>query len=305
MLDVQIRVQVDLGRLDLFMTEPERYDRGVDPGAQQSHGGGMAQNVHSHRFLRQRRTGVGGFLDVFGKSVFKCVAAEGASGLRGEQRGCGLSGALGKPGAQDGDAAFGERRDPLLPSLSVATHMRARSEMDIGSAKADQLGGAKTGLHRECEQCRVPSPGPGHSIRGGEKRGDFHLGQEGHQPPIEALGRNGQNPVDDGGTFGMPKGRVSEQGTDRGKPRIAGARAVLSMALQMIEEGADQRRVEIVDLQLAWLAAFPLRGKDQQQPHRIAVGTKRVRADLTLTDKAIGEEDLQGRGERGHASPPR
>jgi hypothetical protein len=38
-LDLQIRVQVDLGRLDLFVAEPECDHRGVDAGAQQSHGG--------------------------------------------------------------------------------------------------------------------------------------------------------------------------------------------------------------------------------------------------------------------------
>ena len=35
----QIRVQVDLGRLDLFVAESECDHRGIDAGAQQSHGG--------------------------------------------------------------------------------------------------------------------------------------------------------------------------------------------------------------------------------------------------------------------------
>jgi hypothetical protein len=44
---------------------------------------------------------------------------------------------------------------------------------------------------------------------------------------------------------------------------------------------------------------------DQQQPQGIPIRAERVRADLPLTDEAIGEERLQGRGKCGHASPPR
>ena len=136
--------------------------------------------------------------------------------------------------------------------------MRAGAEMDIGAAKADQFGGPKTGLDGEAKQRSVTPPGPVRPIGRGEKGVDFRLGQEGHEPSFEALRRNGENAFDDGGILGMPKCRVSEQGTDRGKPRIAGAHAVLSLLFQMIEKGADQGRIEIVDLQLAWLLAFPV-----------------------------------------------
>ena len=87
--------------------------------------------MHGHGFSRQRRTGVDGFPDVFGKPVLKSIAAEGAAGLRGEQRCCGLTGALCKPDPQMGDGVRGQRRDPLLSSLAVASDMRARAEMDI------------------------------------------------------------------------------------------------------------------------------------------------------------------------------
>ena len=107
--------------------------------------------MHGHRFLRQRRTGAAGILDVFGRSVLKSIAAEGAPGLRGEQRGSGLTGALGKPDAQMGDGARGQRRDSLLSPLAVAADMRARAEVDIKTAQADQFGGAKPRLYREGE----------------------------------------------------------------------------------------------------------------------------------------------------------
>ena len=41
-------------------------------------------------------------------------------------------------------------------------------------------------------------------------------------------------------------------------------------------------------------------GEAQQQPERVAVGGDGVRAGLALADQPVGEERLQGRGERGH-----
>jgi hypothetical protein len=37
------------------------------------------------------------------------------------------------------------------------------------------------------------------------------LGQEGHEPSVEALGRDGENTRDESGMIGMAKGGVSEQ----------------------------------------------------------------------------------------------
>jgi len=56
----------------------------------------------------------------------------------------------------------------------------------------------------------------------------------------------------------LPESPVSKQGTNGSKPRIAGAHAVLSLLFQVVEEGADQRSIQIVDIQLAWGIAFPV-----------------------------------------------
>jgi hypothetical protein len=188
----------------------------------------------------------------------KSVPAESSSSLCGEQRGFWLTGPLGQPGRQDGDCARGERRDPLLSSLPVATHMRTGSEMDIGAAQTGQFRRPKTGLDSEAEQCGVAPPGPARPIGRGEQSVDFRLGQEGHEPSIETLWWNGKNALDGRCMLWMPKRRVSEQGTNGSKPRIAGAHAVLSLVFQVVEEGTDQRSIKIVDIQLAWGIAFPV-----------------------------------------------
>ena len=56
----------------------------------------------------------------------------------------------------------------------------------------------------------------------------------------------------------LPESPVSKQGTNGSKPRIAGAHAVLSLLFQVVEEGAYQRSIQIVDIQLAWGIAFPV-----------------------------------------------
>ena len=87
--------------------------------------------MHGDFFLAQRWTGAGGEFDVLGEPVFERVAAERLSGLCSEQRIRRISGALGKPNAQDGDHAGGERRDPQLTTLPRATDVCAGEEMDM------------------------------------------------------------------------------------------------------------------------------------------------------------------------------
>ena len=194
---------------------------------------------------------------------------------------------LSKPDAQMGDGSRGQRCDPLLSPLAVATYMRARAEMDIATAQADQFGGAKPRLYRKGEQRPVAPPGSGHSIRGGEKGPQFWFDQPGHQPPIKTLRRDHQNTFDGGGMFRIAQGGVSEQGTDRSQPGIAGPYPVFPVALQMVEEGTHQGRIEIVYTELSRLLAVSLRRPDKQQPQGIALGFDRVRADLTLADVAV------------------
>jgi hypothetical protein len=57
----------------------------------------------------------------------------------------------------------------------------------------------------------VSPAGPRREIGGGKQRADFQLGQEGYEPSVKALGRDGENTRDESGMIGMAKGGVSEQ----------------------------------------------------------------------------------------------
>src|SRR5215468_10002462 len=97
------------------------------------------QDMHGHRFPQQRRTDATGHLHVFGEPMFESVATERFAGASHEERSPRRTVALDKPDAQGADQARCERGDPLLSSFSLATHMCAGCEMDIGTSEADQL----------------------------------------------------------------------------------------------------------------------------------------------------------------------
>src|SRR4030081_2042671 len=157
------------------------------------------------------------------RAVLKRVAAERPSGLGREEWVCWSAGTLGEPDAQDGDHAGRERRDPQLPSLSQTADMRANAKMDIGAPKADQFGRPQAHLSGKPKQRLVTPPGPSRPSGGGKQCVEFRFSQEGNEPSVEALWRNGEHTLDHGGMLWMAKRRVAEQRADRGQPSVTGA----------------------------------------------------------------------------------
>jgi hypothetical protein len=81
--------------------------------------------------------------------------------------------------------------------------------------------------------------------------------------------------------------REAEQRVDRGQPGVAGADAVAAVVFQVVEEGADQRRVEVGDLERGGLPAGLAGCEGQQEPERVAVGRDGVRACLVTGGSAV------------------
>jgi hypothetical protein len=97
----------------------------------------------------------------------------------------------------------------------------------------------------------------------------------------------------------------SVQRVDRGQPGVAGGHAVAPAGLQVLQERADHRCVQVVEGELGGLASGLLQGEPQQQPDGVAVGGDGVVAGLTLADQPVGEEPLENGGERAHGRSPR
>ncbi len=127
--------------------------------------------------------------------------------------------------------------------IVVISFMRTGPEINIAAGEPDQFGGPQARLDGETEQSRVAPSGPGRPVRCGQQGVDLCFGQPGHQPPLEALRWDGQNPLDGGGLFEVAQGSIAEQGSDRGQSCIAGAHAVLSFVLEVKEETLPAPRI--------------------------------------------------------------
>jgi hypothetical protein len=60
----------------------------------------------------------------------------------------------------------------------------------------------------------------------------------------------------------------------------------------VVEEGTDQRRVQVAEVKLAGLLAGLALREAQQQPQRVAVGGHGARAGVSLGDEPVCEERL-------------
>ena len=115
---------------------------------------------------------------------------------------------------------------------------------------------------------------------------------------------DGEDPLDELGVRRLPQGGEAEQGVHCHQAGVASAHAVVTFVLEVIEEGADERSVEIDQVELAGCLAGALRGEAEQESERVPVGGDGVGAHSPLGDEALAEERLEQRGEAAHGSTP-
>src|SRR5580693_144992 len=92
---------------------------------------------------------------------------------------------------------------------------------------------------------------------------------------------------------------VARERMDRGEPRIAGAMAVLTRTLQVLEKFRDQCRREIVHCQRRWGTPAVVRQIAQQEAKRVAIRGDRMGARLALLQQVVGKKPLEQCRERG------
>ncbi len=119
-----------------------------------------------------------------------------------------------------------------------------------------------------------------------------------------AFGRDLEHTRDRVGVFGVSQGGVAVERVDRCEPLVAGPGAVPALGLEVIEERADQRRVQVGEVELGRLLAGLPVCVAQQQPERVAVGDDRARAGVALRDQPVGEPCLERRRDLGHSGSP-
>src|SRR3954454_2881002 len=95
------------------------------------------------------------------------------------------------------------------------------------------------------EQDVVAAAEPRGSVRSGDQRFGLGWGEVVDNGPVPALRRDGQHLLDQRGMLWCVHGGVAEEGVDRGQAGVAGAAGVAAGGLQMLQESADERRVEV------------------------------------------------------------
>ena len=124
----------------------------------------------------------------------------------------------------------------------------------------------------------VTAAEPGAAIGRGEQRLDLLEIKVGDGVALVALGRDRHHPRDRVRVLGISERGEAVERVDRSEARVARARTVAAILFEVGEEGADQRRVEIVEVQLERLLAGLLVREAEQQLERVAVRGDRLRA---------------------------
>ena len=144
--DGEVGVQVDLGRLDAFVAEPERDDGDVDAGVSKP-----------WRTCDAGRAGSRSCCAVTGSVGRRsaCLAtAATASRLRGPRGRWGTADrrVAARSASQTRSTATvpaGQRGDPLFSAFAVAAEVGAGAELDVGAGEGGELGDAQAGLDGE------------------------------------------------------------------------------------------------------------------------------------------------------------
>ena len=158
-----------------------------------------------------------------------------------------------------------------------------------------KLRDARPGLDGEVEQRLVPSPCPGAEVASAEQGVDLVVVQVGDDLSVGELDRDGEDTLDRAGMLGVAERRVGEQRVDRREAVVAGAHAVVPHHLQVLQEGTDERRVKVGEVELIGPLARPLGGKAQQQAEGVPVRGDGVGARSSLGHQALGQERFERR----------
>ena len=127
----------------------------------------------------------------------------------------------------------------------MAPQVRAAPDHEGLDPEPGELRAPESGLDGD-EQERVIAPsGPCAAIGRSEERVDLGAYEEADGTALEPLVRHCQDALDQSGVLGLLERGVPEEGANGGEPDVAAPRGVAAFVLDVVQEGADQRRVEI------------------------------------------------------------
>jgi hypothetical protein len=189
-----------------------------------------------------------------------------------------------KPRSEHGCSVLAKRGATLLSSFPLAAQMCARSQGNVAAAEPDQFRDSESGLDGYQEKCAVSTASPGRAVWSCEQGVDFLWVEEVDRSLLEALAWHGQDPLADECVCRFVESDVSEEGVDRGQAGIAGAGAILSIPLQVLEKLSHEWGVQIFDRQVRRRLAESFPCKPYKQAKSTAVAGNSMSACAPLLE---------------------
>jgi hypothetical protein len=121
---------------------------------------------------------------------------------------------------------------------------------------------------------------------------------------VGLLNRDRMDPTRLVETRGEPIFQEPEEGVDGCQPRVARPRRVAALTFDVHQERQDQRRIQLLDLDLAWFDVQPVRREADQKLEAVGVGFASVLAGFPLARQMLAQECGEMRSQRGHAAAP-
>lgn len=129
----------------------------------------------------------------------------------------------------------------------MAADVGAGPQFHVGTGEGGELADPQAGLDGDEKQGTVAPAHPGGAVGSGQQRVDLGSGEERDELAVGALVRDGQHPLDELGVLGVAQRCVGEQRVHGGQPRVAGLHAVVALDFEVLQEGADQGGVEVLE----------------------------------------------------------
>jgi hypothetical protein len=292
-------MQINLSCLDGLVPKPESNNRTVDAILEKVHGGGMSQRVRTYILPPKGRALFCGDGDVFLHQALNCITAELSASNAGKERIVRTAMALPYPGFQYFCRFGTERCASMFSALSLAVDVGTRSQNNVLASQACQLGDPKASLYGEQQQGSVAAAYPSGKVGCPQKGVDLFPIQKFDGPPFVAFGRHREDSLTMQRMGGFLESHVLKERMNRRQADIAGASAVLSTVLEMIEKITNEGHVQVLDREIRGRFTEPVFCKMEKQSEGIAIPRDCIGTCSLLPKQSICKECLKQRGKAG------
>src|SRR6185437_922359 len=187
----------------------------------------------------------------------------------------------------------------MFSALSLAVDMRTRSQDNVLASQACHLRDPKARLYSEEQQGPVAAPYPRGKIGCSQKGVDLVPIQKFDGPPLVAFGRHGEDSLAQQRVRRLLESHVLKEGMDRRKADVAGASAIFSVVLEMIEEITYEGHVQVLDREIRGCFTEPLFCKMEEQAEGIAIPRDCIGTCSLLSKQSIRKKGLEQDGKTG------